>query len=84
MGAQHYVDYGAVDVTYEQGGDDTFRDQWQCYRTRASRAVAASAVHGVRLVGHLVLTVSSSRDCLVAALDHGSSTARVGECPRMP
>lgn len=40
-----YVDYWAVDFTYETGGDDTFRNQWQSYRTRASRALELMAQH---------------------------------------
>jgi adenine-specific DNA-methyltransferase len=40
-----YVDYWAVDFTFEQGGDDTFRNQWQSYRTRASRSLELTAHH---------------------------------------
>jgi adenine-specific DNA-methyltransferase len=44
-----YVDYWAVDFTFEQGGahgaDDTFRNQWQSYRTRASRSLELTAQH---------------------------------------
>lgn len=42
-----YVDYWAVDFTFEQGAEDgtqdTFRNQWQSYRTRASRRLELSA-----------------------------------------
>ena len=40
-----YVDYWAVDFTFETGGDDTFRNQWQSYRTRASRVLELTAQH---------------------------------------
>ncbi len=44
-----YVDYWAVDFTFEQGAEDgtqdTFRNQWQSYRTRASRSLELTAVH---------------------------------------
>lgn len=51
-----YVDYWAVDFTFEQGGDDTFRNQWQSYRTRASRALELTAHHEYDEAGpHTVL-----------------------------
>ena len=39
-----YVDYWAVDFTFEQEGD-RFRNQWQSYRTRASRTLELTAQH---------------------------------------
>lgn len=41
-----YVDYWAVDFTFgNEGETDTFRNQWQSYRTRASRALELTASH---------------------------------------
>ncbi|MGH3622150.1 MAG: DNA methyltransferase, partial [Sciscionella sp.] len=41
-----YVDYWAVDFTYGKGGHgDTFHNQWQSYRTRASRKLDRTASH---------------------------------------
>lgn len=44
-----YVDYWALDFTFEQGAEDgtadTFRNQWQSYRTRASRSLELTAQH---------------------------------------
>lgn len=41
-----YVDYWAVDFTCgEQGASDTFHNQWQSYRTRASRSLELTAHH---------------------------------------
>jgi adenine-specific DNA-methyltransferase len=41
-----YVDYWAVDFTFGSDGDtDTFRNQWQSYRTRASRSLELEAHH---------------------------------------
>ena len=46
-----YVDYWAVDFTFGAAGGpdgtsaDTFRNQWQSYRTRASRQLDLSAHH---------------------------------------
>ena len=41
-----YVDYWAVDFTFGAEGDtDTFRNQWQSYRTRADRALDLTAHH---------------------------------------
>lgn len=41
-----YVDYWAVDFTFGADGDtDTFRNQWQSYRTRANRQLDLSAHH---------------------------------------
>ncbi len=41
-----YVDYWAVDFTFgAAGAADTFRNQWQSYRTRADRALELTAQH---------------------------------------
>jgi len=44
-----YVDYWAVDFTYgrstDSAGADTFRNQWQSYRTRADRRLELTATH---------------------------------------
>lgn len=41
-----YVDYWAVDFTFGAEGDsDTFRNQWQSYRTRVSRNLELTASH---------------------------------------
>ncbi len=41
-----YIDYWAVDFTFGAEGDkDTFRNQWQSYRTRASRALELTATN---------------------------------------
>jgi len=55
-----YVDYWAVDFTFEQGASDgtqdTFRNQWQSYRTRASRSLELTAQHTYDEAGpHTVL-----------------------------
>lgn len=59
-----YVDYWAVDFTYgtqtddkSPGGRDTFRNQWQSYRTRASRALELTAEHGYEAPGQYVVLV---------------------------
>jgi len=48
-GWSDYVDYWAVDFTYGGipgvGGADTFRNQWQSYRTRADRTLELTATH---------------------------------------
>ena len=52
-----YVDYWAVDFTYgEEGEADTFRNQWQSYRTRADRSLELTAQHNYDAPGlHNVL-----------------------------
>ena len=41
-----YVDYWAVDFTYDAAGHgDTFHNQWQSYRTRADRTLERNASH---------------------------------------
>lgn len=41
-----YVDYWAVDFTFGAEGDtDTFRNQWQSYRTHANRSLELTASH---------------------------------------
>ncbi len=52
-----YVDYWAVDFTFRSDGEtDTFRNQWQSYRTRASRALELDAHHDYDDAGpHTVL-----------------------------
>lgn len=52
-----YVDYWAVDFTFGADGDtDTFRNQWQSYRTRADRKLDLSAHHEYDEPGrHIVL-----------------------------
>jgi len=41
-----YVDYWAVDFTFGAEGDtDTFRNQWQSYRTRQDRRLELTATH---------------------------------------
>ncbi len=52
-----YVDYWAVDFTFGSDGDtDTFRNQWQSYRTRASRTLELEAHHDYEEPGsHTVL-----------------------------
>jgi adenine-specific DNA-methyltransferase len=41
-----YVDYWAVDFTYDAAGhSDTFHNQWQSYRTRADRTLERNASH---------------------------------------
>lgn len=43
-GWSDFIDYWAVDFTYGTGDtSDTFRNQWQSYRTRANRALELSA-----------------------------------------
>ncbi len=43
-GWSDYVDYWAVDFTFGADGDsDTFRNQWQSYRTRANRKLELAA-----------------------------------------
>lgn len=56
-GWKDYVDYWAVDFTFGAEGDtDTFRNQWQSYRTRAHRALELTAEHGYDEPGeHTVL-----------------------------
>ncbi|MGI8536933.1 MAG: site-specific DNA-methyltransferase [Mycobacteriales bacterium] len=57
-----YVDYWAVDFTFgadgvgDTGGGDTFRNQWQSYRTRADRRLELTAHHDYHEPGgHTVL-----------------------------
>ncbi len=46
QGWSDYVDYWAVDFTFGAEGDsDTFRNQWQSYRTRSDRALELTAHH---------------------------------------
>jgi len=56
-GWKDYVDYWAVDFTFGAEGDtDTFRNQWQSYRTRSHRALELTADHGYDEPGeHTVL-----------------------------
>jgi hypothetical protein len=50
-----YVDYWAVDFSYD-GAGDTFANQWQSYRTRADRSLELTAVHDYDTPGeHTVL-----------------------------
>lgn len=52
-----YVDYWAVDFTFGADGEtDTFRNQWQSYRTRADRSLELTAHHDYESPGvHTVL-----------------------------
>jgi len=61
-----YVDYWACDFTFGSGGgaqaddtsdtSDTFRNQWQSYRTRADRSLELTAIHDYDKPGtHTVL-----------------------------
>lgn len=61
-----YVDYWAVDFTYgavPEGGEapgataDTFRNQWQSYRTRADRSLELTATHEYDAPGALTVLV---------------------------
>jgi DNA modification methylase len=56
-----YVDYWAVDFTFdasgEQGEPDTFRNQWQSYRTRASRTLELTASHDYEAPGTYAVLV---------------------------
>jgi adenine-specific DNA-methyltransferase len=45
-GWSDYVDYWAVDFSYGAGGHgDIFHNQWQSYRTRASRTLARNTTY---------------------------------------
>ena len=45
-GWSDYVDYWAVDFTFgAEGNTDTFRTQWQSYRTRANRSLGLTVSH---------------------------------------
>lgn len=53
-----YVDYWAVDFTFGVDGDtDTFRNQWQSYRTRADRRLDLSAHHEYDEAGRYAVLV---------------------------
>lgn len=53
-----YVDYWAVDFTFgEEGETDTFRNQWQSYRTRADRTLHLTAEHDYAKPGRYVVLV---------------------------
>jgi adenine-specific DNA-methyltransferase len=56
-----YVDYWAVDFTFgaegKASGADTFHNQWQSYRTRASRALELTASHDYEAPGTYTVLV---------------------------
>ncbi|MGH3930450.1 MAG: PKD domain-containing protein, partial [Pseudonocardiaceae bacterium] len=68
-----YVDYWAIDFRYGTGGHgDTFHNQWQSYRTRASRTLERSATHDYDEPG--------SYTVLVKVVDiFGNDTTRAAE-----
>ena len=53
-----YVDYWAVDFTYgAEGAADTFRKQWQSYRTRKDRTLELAAQHDYTDAGSYTVLV---------------------------
>ncbi|MBC8091300.1 MAG: site-specific DNA-methyltransferase [Pseudonocardia sp.] len=55
-GWSDYVDYWAVDFTFgTEGAGDTFRNQWQSYRTRADRKLELTAPHDYDAPGRFII-----------------------------